>query len=56
MRPVCHKTGEVTYWSVYQQRWVERTNHVPDAELAAMGARDRARVQRALARLTDEGA
>lgn len=36
-RPVLHRDGTATYWSVYQQRWVRRASSVPVEELLAMG-------------------
>lgn len=44
-----HKDGRVTYWSVYEQRWVKGAR-VPDRELAAMSAPERKKVQAHLAR------
>ena len=49
-----HKDGTVTYWSVYQQQWVRRVLRVPDQELAAMSADERARVVRAIPYLRAE--
>lgn len=46
---ICHKDGTVTYWSVYNQVWVDRAHYVPDDELAAMGDKERERVKRHLA-------
>ena len=46
----CHRDGSVTYWSVYQQVWVERARQVPADELAAMSSSERERVLRHLAR------
>jgi hypothetical protein len=43
-RPICHKDGTVSYWSVYFQLGVSRSRFLPDCELVAMSARDRARV------------
>jgi len=41
------RDGSLTYWSVYEQRWLSAWA-VPDRELAAMGEKERARVQRFL--------
>jgi len=42
-----HKNGEVTYWSVYQQRWIRcHVSRVPDREVAAWNDRERARLAR----------
>lgn len=49
-KAVDHRDGTVTYWSVYEQRWVVRAEQVPDRELAAMGTEERERVIRHLAR------
>lgn len=47
----CHRDLTVSYWSVYQGRWVSHATFVPDEELAAMGDRERERVLRHLERL-----
>ena len=44
---ILHRTGDVTMWSVYEQRWV-RTARPSDAELAAMSTSQRLRVCRHL--------
>lgn len=45
------RDGAVRYWSVYQQSWeTVPAWAVSDAELAAMGSRDRERVTRAAER------
>jgi hypothetical protein len=44
-----HGNGMVTYWSVYEQRWIEETSYVPDHELAAMGVEEREMVEKHLA-------
>ena len=41
-----HRDGTVTYWSVYQQVWVERAWIVPYRELAAMSEPERSKVIR----------
>ena len=41
LKQTLHRDGTVTYWSVYQQRWIKRASMVPDRELAAMGGNDR---------------
>jgi hypothetical protein len=43
-RVTCHKNKTVSYWSVYKQVWIRRARWIPDAELAAMSPRIRARV------------
>lgn len=43
-----HRDGTVTYWSVYQQRWVSHAADVPDQELAAMSSEEREKVLRHL--------
>lgn len=47
--PVLHRDGTVTYWSVYEQRWV-RSGGVPDRELAVMNRAEREKVQRHMER------
>ena len=49
-RTVYHRDGSVTYWSVYRQQWVRRTDWVPMSELAAMTRDERNRVIKHLAR------
>jgi len=44
----CHRDGTVTFWSVFRQTWICRTDSISDAELAAMGERERERVMRHL--------
>ena len=44
MGSTCHRDGTVSYWSIYNQVWT-RSRLVPDCELAAMGAAERARVR-----------
>ena len=41
-----HRDGTVTYWSVYNQVWVERANpsDIPDQEYAAMSSDERERI------------
>jgi hypothetical protein len=34
----------VTYWSVYNQQWVNKAYSVPDRELAAMSDEERVKV------------
>lgn len=48
MKPICHRDGTITYWSVYYQSWVKRAKNIPDRELAAMNARERDRVKKHL--------
>lgn len=43
-RPILHKDGTVTYWSVFKQQWERRVVRIPDNELAAMGEKQRDRV------------
>ena len=40
--------GTVTYWSVYEQRWVEHVASIPAREYAAMGTHERERMRRHL--------
>ena len=46
MRPVCHRDGTVTYWSVYNRYWVKRAKNIPDREMAAMSSQERDRVKK----------
>jgi hypothetical protein len=46
--PIVHRDGTVTYWSVHSQCYRERVRYVSTGDLAAMNARDRRRVLRAL--------
>ena len=36
--------GTVTYWSVYEQVWVDHADFVPDRELSAMSESEREHV------------
>ena len=50
-----HRDGDITYWSVYQQRTIrEHISHVPDCEFAAMTMDETKRALRHLERHTDE--
>lgn len=53
LAPVCHVDGRVTYWSVYDQRWIRRARRIEDRELAAMTDAERSRVERHFARHAD---
>jgi hypothetical protein len=44
-----HRDGSVTYWSVYRQTWVRTHVLPPDQEMAALGARDRRRIEKHIA-------
>ena len=46
LSPRLHRDGTVSYWSVTDGRWIDRTIHVPDEELERMAPRDRERVRR----------
>jgi hypothetical protein len=46
--PTYHRDRSVTFWSVYEQRWI-RASTIPDRELAAMSTEERDRVLRHLA-------
>lgn len=46
MKTTLHRNGSVTYWSVHQQRRIEKAPSVPDEELAAMSETERDRVIR----------
>ena len=43
-----HRDGTVTYWSVYEQRWVKRGESISLDDLAAMSREERERVMRHL--------
>jgi hypothetical protein len=49
--PTFHRDGTVTFWSVFEQRWV-RCNAllISDAELASMSDSERRRVARIVAK------
>ena len=49
-RPILHRDGSVTYWSVTAQTWHCRTRYVPDADYAAMPPVERQRILRHLER------
>ena len=36
-----HNDSSVTYWSVYEQHWVEHARYVPDREMAAWSELER---------------
>ena len=40
-----HEDGTVTFWSVYEQRWINHAQRVPDRELAAMPTDEREEVK-----------
>jgi len=44
-----HRNGTITYWSVYRQQWISKVEptDVPDAELAQINQRERARIIKA---------
>ena len=47
MKRICyHPDGTVSYWSVYEQRWLDHAASVPDRELAAMPSAKRRHVMR----------
>lgn len=41
LKTICHRDGTITYWSVYEQRWIEREDDIPDRELATMSTEER---------------
>lgn len=51
LRPIVHRDGSVTYWSVYAQAWRRRASLITAADLAAIPEPYRPRVSRAMARL-----
>ncbi len=47
MKPIFHKDNTVTFWSVYEQRWIRvAVQRISDEELAGMNFDERARVIR----------
>lgn len=44
MKPICHKNGKLTYFSVLRQEKREETEWLPYKELIAMSDDDRRRV------------
>ena len=47
LKPTFHRDNTVTFWSVYQQRWIRcAAERISDAELAAMSESERKRVIR----------
>lgn len=45
--PTFHRDGTVTFWSVYEQRWIRvAAQRISDEELAGMNSDERARVIR----------
>jgi hypothetical protein len=51
-KPICHRDGTVSFWSVYSQVWIQRATRISlrDEELAAMPAAERDRISRHLAK------
>jgi len=48
--PTFHRDNTVTFWSVYEQRWVRcAASRISDAELASMSDSERRRVARIVA-------
>lgn len=48
MKTTYHRNGTVTFWSVYQQRWVSKARNISDSELAAMSEGERNKVAKHL--------
>jgi hypothetical protein len=47
MKPTFHRDNTVTFWSVYEQRWIRvAAQRISDEELAGMNFNKRARVIR----------
>lgn len=47
MKPTFHRDNTVTFWSVYEQRWIRvAAQRISDEELAGMNFDERARVIR----------
>lgn len=44
LKTTYHRDGTVTYWSVYEEMWLNHADDVPDQELAAMSSEERAKV------------
>ena len=45
---ILHRDGTVTYWSVYDQRWIKRGESISRDDLAAMNREERERVRKHL--------
>jgi len=43
-KTVCHEDGTVSYWSVHQQQYIERTRYVPLEDLGTLPVPERDRV------------
>jgi hypothetical protein len=48
LSPRLHRDGTVSYWSVAEDRWVNRASYVPDEELDRLDPWRRERVRRHL--------
>ena len=48
MKTTYHHNKTVTFWSVYQQRWIVKARYVSDSELAAMGEKERTKIAKHL--------
>ena len=47
MKPIFHRDNTVTFWSVYEQRWIRvAAQRISNEELAGMNFDERARVIR----------
>ena len=47
MKPTFHRDNTVTFWSIYEQRWIRvAAQRISDEELAGMNFNERARVIR----------
>ena len=39
-----HKDGTITYWNIYLQNWVCKTNYINSRELASLSVEERTKV------------
>lgn len=46
--PRLHRDGTISYWSYFQQTWVERAFYVPLEEVQMMDPYDRRRIEKHL--------
>lgn len=48
LKTTLHRTGTITFWSVYDQTWHRHTRFITDQDLAAMASSERCAVLRHL--------
>lgn len=47
LRPIVHRDGTVTYWSVYAQQWRRRVRYISPDDASALPSAYRERIVRA---------